>query len=116
MTELQPKHPHHDHAEIISLMELLAFVAFACAASHFWKGDLGFYITDNANVQTWLNKRRPKNRFASLSRIPGLSRVSPAPPLTSELTRTQWQTGPMREELITDGWTGVRLQQVFKRP
>ena len=61
---LKDRHPEFEHAEIISLMELLAYVAFASVESGRWKGELIFYVTDNDNVQNWLNKRRPRNRFA----------------------------------------------------
>ena len=61
---LKDQHPEFEHAEIISLMELLAYVAFASVEAGRLKGELMFSVTDNDNVQNWLNKRRPRNRFA----------------------------------------------------
>ncbi|CAE7220056.1 LCP2 [Symbiodinium sp. CCMP2456] len=55
-----------DELEIISIMELLAFVALACERGDQWRGELVLYVTDNANVRSWLFKRRPSNRIAGL--------------------------------------------------
>jgi len=49
---------------IISVVELLALVALAAGRGHLWAGELVFYVTDNANVKSWLTKRRPKNALA----------------------------------------------------
>ena len=53
-----------DHVEIIAIMELLAFLVFASQESANWSGLLVFYVTDNQNVETWLKRRRPRNRVA----------------------------------------------------
>ncbi|CAE7227233.1 unnamed protein product, partial [Symbiodinium sp. CCMP2456] len=55
-----------DELEIISIMELLAFVVLACERGDHWHGELVLYVTDNANVRSWLFKRRPSNRTAGL--------------------------------------------------
>ena len=47
-------------------MELLAFVVLACHRKGDWNGELVLYVTDNMNVRTWLHKRSPRNRAASL--------------------------------------------------
>ena len=47
-------------------MELLAFVVLACHRKAHWDGELVLYVTDNANVRSWLHKRRPSTRVASL--------------------------------------------------
>ena len=55
-----------DETDIISIMELLAFVVLACHQRSRWDGELVLYVTDNANVRSWLHKRSPGNRVASL--------------------------------------------------
>ena len=55
-----------DETDIISIMELLAFVVLACHRRSHWDGELVLHVTDNANVRSWLHKRRPGNRVASL--------------------------------------------------
>ena len=51
--------------EIISIMKLLAFIVLACHRGSSWEARW-CYVTDNSNVRSWLFKRRPKNRIASL--------------------------------------------------
>ena len=63
---LQAVASFEDEADIISIMELLAFVVLACHRQSQWDGELVLYVTDNANLRSWLHKRRPGNRVASL--------------------------------------------------
>ena len=55
-----------EETDIISITELLAFVVLACHRQGHWGGELVLYVTDNFNVRSWLHKRRPSNRIASL--------------------------------------------------
>ena len=55
--------------DIISIMELLAFVVLARHRKAHWDGELVLYVTDNANVRSWLHKRRPGTRVVNRLRL-----------------------------------------------
>ena len=50
----------------IAIVELLIGVVMATLRGHLWRGDLVFYVTDNTNTQSWINKRRPGHPVARL--------------------------------------------------
>ena len=93
-----------EETDIISVMELLAFVVL--------------YVTDNMNVRTWLHKRRPRNRAASLlvrlvQRLESENHFTVHPiyirtyrnQLADWLSREDLQV--VRDQLATEGWTEV---------
>ena len=51
--------------DIISVVELLSLVVLAAARAIERKEELVYYVTDNSNTASWLNKQRPKNAAAS---------------------------------------------------
>ncbi|OLQ00334.1 hypothetical protein AK812_SmicGene17028 [Symbiodinium microadriaticum] len=97
------------------IMELLAFVVLACHPGPHWMGDLILYVTDNANVRSWLRKRRPGNRIASLlvrlvRRLEAeqIYTVHPICTLTHRDQLADWLSredlGVVRAQLLAEGW------------
>ena len=99
-------------------MELLAFVVLACHRRNEWAGELVLYVTDNMNVRTWLHKRRPRNRAASLlvrlvQRLESENHFTVHPiyirtyrnQLADWLSREDLQV--VRQHLAAEGWTEV---------
>ncbi|CAE7249929.1 unnamed protein product, partial [Symbiodinium necroappetens] len=104
--------------DIISVMEFLAFVVLACHRRNEWFGELVLYVTDNMNVRTWLHKRRPRNRAASLlvrlvQRLESENHFTVHPiyirtyrnQLADWLSREDLPV--VREQLAAEGWTEV---------
>ena len=99
-------------------MELLVFVVLAC--DH-WDVDLVFYVTDNANMRSWLYRRRPRNRVASLlvrlvQRLEIEKNVS-VHPIYIRTYRNQladWRSredlNQARKELEHQGWSSTKGQ------
>ena len=52
-----------DNLGIIAVLELLTFVVLASAQSATWRNEMILYVTDNANVKSWLSTRRARNRY-----------------------------------------------------
>ena len=107
-----------DETDIISVMELLAFVVLACHRKNDWGGELVLYVTDNMNVRTWLHKRRPCNRTASLlvrliQRLESENNFTVHPiyirtyrnQLADWLSREDLSV--VREQLVAEGWAEV---------
>ena len=107
-----------EETDIISVMELLAFVVLACHRRAEWAGELVLYVTDNMNVRTWLHKRRPRNRAASLlvrlvQRLESENHFTVHPvyirtyrnQLADWLSREDLQV--VRNQLSAEGWTEV---------
>ena len=107
-----------EETDIISVMELLAFVVLACHRRNEWAGELVLYVTDNMNVRTWLHKRRPRNRAASLlvrlvQRLESENHFTVHPiyirtyrnQLADWLSREDLQV--VRQQLAAEGWTEV---------
>ena len=107
-----------EETDIISVMELLAFVVLACHRRDEWAGELVLYVTDNMNVRTWLHKRRPRNRAASLlvrlvQRLESENHFTVHPiytrtyrnQLADWLSREDLQV--VRQQLAAEGWTEV---------
>ena len=107
-----------EETDIISVMELLALVVLACHRRVEWTGELVLYVTDNMNVRTWLHKRRPRNRAASLlvrlvQRLESENHFTVHPiyirtyrnQLADWLSREDLQV--VRNQLATEGWTEV---------
>ena len=107
-----------EETDIISVMELLAFVVLAVHRRVEWTGELVLYVTDNMNVRTWLHKRRPRNRAASLlvrlvQRLESENHFTVHPiyirtyrnQLADWLSREDLQV--VRNQLATEGWTEV---------
>ena len=103
-----------EETDIISVMELLAFVVLA----RHRRGELVLYVTDNMNVRTWLHKRRPRNRAASLlvrlvQRLESENHFTVHPiyirtyrnQLADWLSREDLQA--VRQQLAAEGWTEV---------
>ncbi|CAE7230388.1 GLT8D1, partial [Symbiodinium necroappetens] len=110
-----------DETDIISVMELLAFVVLACHRRDEWAGELVLYVTDNMNVRTWLRKRRPRNRTASLlvrliQRLESENSftVHPIYIRTYRNQLTHWLSREdlplVREQLVAEGWTEVETR------
>ena len=59
-----PGMAYAEEAEIISVVELLAYVVLAAVQGGEWKDRLVFYVTDNQNVQAWIEERKAKNAVA----------------------------------------------------
>ena len=115
-----------DQVEIIAIMEFLAFLVVASQEPETWSGRLVFYVTDNQNVETWLKRRRPRNRAARrlvllLQRFEAEREFSCHPTYIrtyrNELADWISRADPeaVRESLTQQGWTETPFQGEWRQ-